>query len=87
VPYKSIRELVPQGVELTPLMEELERDGQILILRSQTGKYKDAPLPELGRANAWGERISAGGPERWRSVFWDDLKERNRTVPRVEDGE
>lgn len=87
VPYKSIRELVPQGIELTPMIEELEREGQILILRSLTGKLKDAPLPELGRENAWGERLNAGGPERWRTIFWDDLKERNRTAARVEDGE
>lgn len=86
MPYKAMRELVPQGVELTPLVEELERDGQILILRSLTGRLKDAPLPELGRENGFGERLNAGGPERWRTIFWDDLKERNRTAPRAEDG-
>lgn len=86
VPYKALRELVPQGLELTSMIDELEKDGQILILRSLTGKLKDAPLPELGRENAWGERLNAGGPERWRTIFWDDLKERNRTAPRAEDG-
>lgn len=74
------------GPELTGFLEELEKEGQVLILRSLTGKLKDAPLPELGRENAWGERLNAGGPERFRTIFWDDLKERSRASARVDDG-
>lgn len=85
IPYKTLREAFP-GPELATYTENLENDGQILILRSLTGKMKDAPLPPLGRENAWGEKLNAGGPERWRMIFWDELKERNRTVPRVDDG-
>lgn len=84
--YKSIREAMP-GPELPGYMEELEKDGSVLILRSLTGKLKDAPLPELGRSNAWGEKLNAGGPERWRTVFFDTIRENNRATSRVDDGE
>lgn len=83
--YKSIREAMP-GPELVAYMEELEKDGSILILRSLTGKLKDAPLPALGKENAWGDKLNGGGPERWRTVFWDELKERGRAADRVDDG-
>lgn len=75
------------GPELPAYMEELEKDGSVLILRSLTGKLKDAPLPELGRANAWGEKLNAGGPERWRTVFFDTIRENSRATNRVDDGE
>ncbi|KAL1405255.1 hypothetical protein Q8F55_008881 [Vanrija albida] len=84
ITYKALREAFP-GPELSTYMENLEKEGQILILRGLTGKFKDATLPALGRENVHGDRINGGGPERWRMVFWDELKERNRTVPRVED--
>lgn len=84
--YKSIREAMP-GPELVAYMEELEKDGSILILRSLTGKLKDAPLPALGKENAWGDKLNGGGPERWRTVFWDELKERGRAADRVDDGQ
>lgn len=84
--YKSIREAMP-GPELVGYMEELEKEGSVLILRSLTGKLKDAPLPALGKENAWGDKLNGGGPERWRTVFWDELKERGRAADRVDDGE
>lgn len=84
--YKSIREAMP-GPELPAFMEELEKDGSVLILRSLTGKLKDAPLPELGRENAWGEKLNAGGPERWKTVFFDTIRENSRATSRVDDGE
>jgi hypothetical protein len=84
---KDLMELVPNGVELTPMINELQREGQILVMRSLTGKFKDWTLPPLGRPYANGEAFDAGGAERWRTFWWDDLKERNRTAPRAEDGE
>ncbi|KLT38313.1 hypothetical protein CC85DRAFT_289636, partial [Cutaneotrichosporon oleaginosum] len=82
--YKELRELMP-GPDLPQFTEELEKDGSIMILRSLTGRLKDAPLPPLGRENAWGEKLNAGGPERWKTVFFDTIRENGRSTARVED--
>lgn len=83
--YKEIREAMPVP-ELTGYLEDLEREGHVMILRSLTGKLKDAPVPSLGRSNAWGDKLNGGGPERWKTVFWDELRERGRAADRVDDG-
>jgi transcription initiation factor TFIIE subunit beta len=83
--YKELRELMP-GPDLPGYTEELEKDGSIMILRSLTGRLKDAPLPPLGRENAWGEKLNAGGPERWKTIFFDTIRENGRSTARVEDG-
>ncbi|BEI84506.1 hypothetical protein CcaverHIS002_0411100 [Cutaneotrichosporon cavernicola] len=82
--YKDMKELMP-GTELPQYMDELEKDGSIMILRSLTGRLKDAPLPPLGRENGFGEKLNAGGPERWKTIFYDSIRENGRATPRVED--
>ncbi|KAL7424014.1 hypothetical protein Q5752_001599 [Cryptotrichosporon argae] len=82
--WKDLREAMP-GPEAAQYVDELERNGDVLVLRSLAGRLKDAPLPALGRQNGFGEKINAGGQERWRMIFWDDLKERGRAGIRVDD--
>jgi hypothetical protein len=69
-------------------LEALERTGEILIMRALTGQeFKDVPLPKLGRQNVNGLKITEGRSDRWRVVWWDDVKERGRAGKRLDDGE
>ena len=59
-----------------------------MIMRGLTGQeFKDVPLPPLGQKNAFGLGITEGRNERWKTVWWDDLKERGRTGKRLDQGE
>ena len=72
------------------MIEELERKGDVLVMRSLTGLFKDPPLPKLGQANVHGLKINdggSGGYQRMRSVWWDDTRERGKAGTRVDDGE
>ncbi|ORY22397.1 hypothetical protein BCR39DRAFT_562360 [Naematelia encephala] len=87
VEYSSFRSSLAPGAQI--LVDQLEREGQILIMRSLKGQYMDAPLPPLGRANMLGLRITdhgaAGIGSRWRSIWWDDTRERGRAGQRVDE--
>ncbi len=75
------------------MLEDLERRGDVLIMRALTGPFKEPKLPDLGRENAAGLKIndSGGGGggvgARMRSVWWDEIRERGRAGKRVDDGE
>ena len=72
-----------------PMIEDLENRGEVLIMRGLAGVFKDAPLPRLGKANIHGLKINdqTGAPgQRFRTVWWDDLRERGRAEKRVDDG-
>jgi transcription initiation factor TFIIE subunit beta len=69
-------------------LEELETKGDLMIMRGLTGQeFKDVPLPALGQKNAFGVGITEGRNERWKTVWWDDLKERGRAGKRLTQGE
>lgn len=74
---------MPNGIE--PL-KDLEARGDILIMRGLTGAWKDIPLPRLGRKNVNGQEVMEGGSGRWKTVFWDHLREAGRAGKRVDDG-
>lgn len=84
IPYKELREAMP-GDELKEYLNALESDKSVLVLRGLTGRWKDAGMPPLGRPTAWGERVDSG--DRWKMVFWDELRERGRAAERLDDGE
>ena len=72
------------------MLEDLEKRGDLLIMRALTGTFKDLPLPKLGRENGMGLRINdsgSSGNARWKSVWWDEVRERGRAGKRVDDGE
>lgn len=59
-----------------------------MIMRGLTGQeFKDVALPALGQKNAFGVGITEGRNERWKTVWWDDLKERGRAGKRQPQGE
>ena len=71
------------------MIEDLEKRGEVLVMRGLAGTFKDAPLPKLGKTNVHGLKINdqTGAPgQRFRTVWWDDLKERGRAEKRVDDG-
>ncbi|ORX40493.1 hypothetical protein BD324DRAFT_611003 [Kockovaella imperatae] len=82
---RSIREALPPNG--TSIIEDLERRGEIQVMRSLTGQFKDPPLPRLGRKNILGLKIndSGNGGSRMRSLWWDDLRERDRAGKRADD--
>ena len=84
---RDIKEaLPPNGISI---IEDLERRGEVLIMRSLTGQFKDVPLPRLGKANRLGLKINdnvGGAGQRFKSIWWDDLRERDRAGKRVDDG-
>ncbi|KAK4689449.1 transcription initiation factor TFIIE subunit beta, partial [Tremellales sp. Uapishka_1] len=81
--FKQLREDVPV---CPPLLEEMEANGDILIMRSlNQGLFKDVPLPRLGGKNVNGLGLMEGGSARWRTIFWDAEKERGRAGNKVED--
>ncbi|ADV24471.1 transcription initiation factor TFIIE subunit beta [Cryptococcus gattii E566] len=82
IPIKTLREAMPNGIE--PL-KDLEARGDILIMRGLTGAWKDIPLPRLGRKNVNGQEVMEGGSGRWKTVFWDHLREAGRAGKRVDD--
>ncbi|WVQ84252.1 hypothetical protein IAT38_006404 [Cryptococcus sp. DSM 104549] len=82
IPVKDLREAMPQGLEQ---LRELEDKGDILIMRGLTGAWKDIPLPKLGRKNFNGLGVTEGGQARWKTVFWDHLKEAGKAGKRVDD--
>lgn len=72
------------------MLDNLERKGDILIMRALTGPFKDVALPKLGKKNSQGLKINDNGnsaSQRLRTVWWDDVRERGRAGKRVEDGE
>ena len=78
IPIKTLREAqAPIG-----LLEDLEKRGDVLIMRSLTGHFKDVPLPRLGRVNGLGMGLNEGGNGRWKSVWWDEVRERGRAGER-----
>ncbi|EIW66129.1 hypothetical protein TREMEDRAFT_35345, partial [Tremella mesenterica DSM 1558] len=86
VSLRLLREATqPSSFSLNPLTE-METRGEILIMRSLGAQeFRDAPLPRLGRPNVYGLKITDGRPDRWRCVWWDELKERGKTGKRVVD--
>jgi transcription initiation factor TFIIE subunit beta len=89
VPVKILKEALPAGgpISITAL-EELEAKGDLMIMRGLTGQeFKDVALPALGQKNAFGIGITEGRNERWKTVWWDDLKERGRAGKRQPQGE
>lgn len=57
-------------------------------MRALTGaEFKDVPLPKLGRKNVHGVKITEGRNDRWKAVWWDEIRERGRSGKRVDDGE
>jgi len=89
VPVKTLKEALPAGgpISITAL-EELEAKGDLMIMRGLTGQeFKDVALPALGQKNAFGVGITEGRNERWKTVWWDDLKERGRAGKRQPQGE
>jgi len=72
------------------MLEDLETRGDLLIMRALTGAFKDLSLPKLGRDNGMGFKINDSGTSgnaRWKSVWWDEVRERGRAGRRVDDGE
>ena len=72
------------------LLESLEAQGDVIVMRSLTGNFKDIALPKLGRANVLGQKVNdpgTSGNARWKSVWWDEVRERGKSGKRVEDGE
>jgi len=87
IPVKTLREAMPPAS--ISMLEDLERRGDVLIMRALTGNFRDAPLPKLGRENGLGLRINDGassGNGRWKTVWWDEVRERGRAGKRVDDG-
>ena len=89
MPVKVLREALPPGGPISmQALEELEQKGDLMIMRGLTGQeFKDVPLPPLGKKNAFGLGITEGRNERWKTVWWDELKERGRTGKRLDLGE
>jgi len=89
VPIKTLREALPAGGPISiAALEELETKGDLLIMRGLGGaEFKDVPLPALGQKNAFGVGITEGRNDRWKTAWWDDLKERGRTGKRLTQGE
>lgn len=85
---KVLREALPYGGPISlNALDELEQKGDLMIMRGLTGQeFKDVPLPHLGMKNAFGVGITEGKNERWKTVWWDDLKERGRTGKRLDQG-
>lgn len=85
---KDFKEALPQnGIGM---LEDMEKKGEILIMKALTGSFKDIPLPPLGMPNLHGFKINdqgVAGAQRFRMVFWDDMNERGRTGKRVDQGE
>ena len=88
VPIRDLREaLPPNGLTM---VEDLEKRGDVQIMRALTGSFKEAPLPRLGQTNSLGLKINDGGSsgnQRLKTVWWDELRERERAGERVDDGE
>jgi transcription initiation factor TFIIE subunit beta len=95
VSIKGLRDAMPPHGNT--FIENLEEKGDIMIMRNLTGilspsilrigqEFKEVPLPQLGRPNALGKKITDGGPSRWKSIWWDEIKERGRAGKRVDDG-
>jgi transcription initiation factor TFIIE subunit beta len=89
VVVKTLREALPAGGPISiAALEELEAKGDLMIMRGLGGtEFKDVPLPALGLKNAFGVGITEGRNDRWKTVWWDDLKERGRTGKRLTQGE
>ena len=76
--------LPPNGLQWFQAMEE---KGEILIIKSLTGSFKDLPLPKMGMKNAAGIGIDEPGTSgfsRFKSAWWDEIKERGRAAERVD---
>jgi transcription initiation factor TFIIE subunit beta len=89
VDVKVLKEALPAGGPISmSAIEELEAKGDLMIMRGLTGQeFKDVALPALGQKNAFGVGITEGRHERWKTVWWDDLKERGRAGKRQSQGE
>lgn len=83
VSTKALRQSWPQVV---PALEELEKEGKVMIMRGFTGILNQFPLPPLGGARPDGSTVMDGGAARWRGVFWDEVRERGEDATKIDDG-
>jgi hypothetical protein len=85
---KDIREaLPPNGMAM---LEALERMGEIMIMKALSGSFKEIALPPLGEKNTQGLGINdlgSSGYQRYKSLWWDDTRERGRAGKRLSQGE
>jgi transcription initiation factor TFIIE subunit beta len=88
--YKDVKEALPK--DGNQILENLEKAGHVLIMRALGGMFKDVPLPKLGEKNVHGLYLteagtSGGQTSRFKVIFWDDMKERDKVGKRVDQGE
>lgn len=89
---KPLREMVPQPHNAVAMLEELEQQGDVLLMRT-LGPFRDSELPKLGRKNGLGHGILdsiPGQATRVKTVFYDEVragrKRQGIKLGRVEDG-
>lgn len=69
-----------------PALEDLEKEGKVLIMRGFPGLLNQMPLPPLGGRRMDGSTVMDGGPARWKGVWWDEVRERGEVIEKIDEG-